>query len=159
MSMVPDVKTRRYVTCPNGCEHEFIVEHILSERIASAGPWYCDECGQGWAVGYREDSAHFEKWTRQHPVGDGTDDGIKRTQFVLLEIPPQQESIWLRVRGMRFTPKQDLDADMYFYEEHTCPTNWLGDVEEVWLGEMPDPHGLARVAAVSDAEIGPGEFN
>ena len=45
------VYTKRFFRCPNGCEHEFSVEHMLEPgRSTTAGPWYCDDCGKGWRL-------------------------------------------------------------------------------------------------------------
>ena len=62
-----------------------------------------------------------------------------------------------KVRGSRFQKRPDEDTRRYFYEEHTCPTNWLRDVEEVSIGDNTDPHGLWKFVAVYDAEGGSGE--
>lgn len=49
--------------------------------------------------------------------------------------------------------EEDACSNFYFYNMHTCPTNWLQDVEQVVHvvdGEVsdPDPHGLFRLEAV-----------
>lgn len=129
------LKTKRYFTCIKGCDHEFFVEHLLDGTCSSrtAGPWYCDVCGLGHNI---------------EILGNGeisvtaSSKGQMRTQYVLLELPPQKESIFFEVEGMRFEADIDEDHDRYYYEEHTCPTNWFRKVLEVSIGKDGDPHGL-----------------
>jgi hypothetical protein len=144
-----EIKTKRLFTCPNGCAHEFVVEHILREENReprTAGPWYCDDCGQGWRITYSRDGIDV---TAAQP------DGKKHPQWVILELPPQSEPVRFKVRGQRFSSTIDEDRVRYFYEEHTCPTNWLRDVDEVSIGGSDDPHGLWRLVSVYDAEAVP----
>jgi hypothetical protein len=150
-----ELKTKRYFTCPNGCKHEMTVEHLLGDGPCGvtkdypkrqAGPWYCDECGQGWKLTYDADSVDVE------PVK-----GKKVDQWVILELPPQTEPIRFKVKAMRIDRELDESADQYFYEEHTCPTNWLRRVEEVSIGEDDDPHGLFKHVRTYDAEASDGD--
>lgn len=151
MTPVPVIAVR-FFACPNGCKCRFEVERLI-ERSGSAGPWYCDECGQAWRVVSDGEQVSVEKAAGGVVMGDG----IARKCFVTLEIPPQSESIFFKVRATRYeqtiTPKIE-EQNRYFYEEHTCPTNWLGDVEEIKIGDDTDPHGLARFVAVYDADAG-----
>lgn len=143
--MKVELKTQRYFTCPNGCAHRMTVEHLLDANDGgprrSAGPWYCDECGQGWKLTYDVDSVDVE------PAG-----GKKVDQFVILELPPQTEPVRFKVRASRVDRELDESVDVYFYEEHTCPTNWLRRVEEVSVGEDDDPHGLFKHVRTYDVE-------
>ena len=60
-----EIKTKRYFTCPNGCDHEFFVEHLLTKgdpcsarpgTTRNAGPWYCADCGDSWDIAYTSGS-------------------------------------------------------------------------------------------------------
>lgn len=136
--MTPEIKTIRYFTCPNGCAHQFSVEHLFAAlapepgRTRMAGPWHCDDCGQGWRITYDATSL-----VDVSPAGD-----CKRTHWVTLELPPQSSPVRFRVRGVRFTESIDVESERYFYEEHTCPTNWLRNVDRVEIDGEEDPHGL-----------------
>lgn len=152
------LKTDRYFMCPNGCEHKFFVEHLLIEmeqdihgwgkhEQRTAGPWYCDTCGQGWSlVLFKTGLVQVEKTKRE---------GKKKDCWVILEIPPQSQPIRLKVRGMYFGAsinQEELDYKRYFYEEHTCPTNYFRSVAEITIGDDSDPHGLANLIAVYDVD-------
>jgi hypothetical protein len=141
--------------CPNGCGHEWSVEHLFAPPLRTspeypsrtAGPWYCDECGQGWRLTYSSNAIDVEPYGGD-PSGGG--DGKARRQIVTLELPPQDVAVRFKVLGKRFTPQIDEGSVRYFYEEHTCPANWMGEVEEVEIGDDKDPHGLWRVISVVD---------
>lgn len=53
--------------------------------------------------------------------------------------------------------KLDLNSDedhslvRFWMEEHTCPTNWLGNVLEVWHKGERDPHGTFRLKNIVEA--------
>ena len=141
----------RHFACPNGCDHRFNVEHMFG-RAQTAGPWYCDDCGQGWNIASDGERVSVEKATA-NLAGEG--DGKLRKCFVTLEIPPQRESIFFKVRGMLWTPtitEETAERQRYYYEEHTCPTNWLRNVEEIRIGDDADPHGLAQFVAVYNVD-------
>jgi hypothetical protein len=47
------------------------------------------------------------------------------------------------IEGMYFNGEFDIDNKRYFYEEHTCPTNYLGVEMVVDLNDGDtDPHGI-----------------
>lgn len=129
-------ETKQYVACPECGENTgstFDAEH----HSRGFGPWWCDECGAGYMG--RPDGARgikLELTGERH---------IDTT--VLLEIPPQSRSIYLATKGMRFMglgEEDDEGGQHYFYEEHTCPTNWLRDVFRISINGDSDPHGLAK---------------
>lgn len=154
--MIVPIKTDRYFTCPNGCEDKFVVEHLFGPPLnrsgehgnVRAGPWNCDTCGTGWAISIA--------LSGEVDVTKSTSERANQKRcWVILEIPPQKEAIRLKVRGQywsRCLDEETLGGLCYFYNEHTCPTNWLRDVEEIAIGEDTDPHGLAEFVAAYDIE-------
>ena len=147
--MKATIKTKRFAACPNGCElgRDGIgcVDHLI-DRKGSAGPWYCEVCGHGWwlefdGAGGLELSAWKEKLIRR---------------IVMLELPPQTKpiTILLKEQHIRFNADDEEDQDglRYYYDEHTCPTNWMR-VGAVVFDGREDPHGLFRfVRVIDDAE-------
>jgi hypothetical protein len=72
--------------------------------------------------------------------------------FDLLVIPPQQTSIYFIIDSSRNDPSDSADhGKTYYYDEHTCPTNWLQSVEEVISDGDDDPHGLGQFVRSVDA--------
>ena len=52
--------------------------------------------------------------------------------------------------------------DAYFYNEHTCPTNYMDCVEAIIYEKDADPHGVfewvATIDKPEDWDYGPEEF-
>lgn len=71
---------------------------------------------------------------------------------VTLEIRPEDAPIRFLVDSFLIVEKDEkpeksesLENQQYFYEEHTCPTNWLMKVEEVIdKNGNHDPHGAFK---------------
>lgn len=147
--MKVELRTKRYFLCPECGDHQFTVEHLFEGPCAvtagaqkrTAGPWYCDNCGAGWRLSYDANGVDVEPHTDR-----------QRTQYVILELPPQTEPVRFKVKWFRFTPEIDEDRARYYFQEHTCPVNWLRSVEDVSIGKDSDPHGLWKLEAIYDAE-------
>jgi ribosomal protein S27AE len=131
-----EVKSWRYVSCPNCGQGQHWVEHLLGEGNRTAGPWSCGQCG-----------VYFRLTIRGEDVFLVMTDECKTRELIELEIPPQQHSIHMLLVHERRTSTREPDADHareYYYEEHTCPINWINRVVHVALGDDQDPHGIAK---------------
>lgn len=120
-----------YVECPHCHNSKSKVDHLFGHTDAKKtwGPWYCDECGgeyRGYVVG---EDVFVEKLN-----------GRIDYSIVFLK----NNNVLLAVKGMYFNGDHDIGHDEYFYEEHTCPTNYFGNVEMVVNLENgdTDPHGI-----------------
>lgn len=50
--------------------------------------------------------------------------------------------------------KEDFESHMqYFYDEHTCPTNWTSEIEEISVGADHDPHGIFEFVSAEDGHL------
>ena len=139
MPVVPTF-TKRFITCPHCQEGVHTVEHLIQNAQnptykgeCHAGPWYCDNCGHSFFL---------------VASSDGTIDVTLHKEVstpitVLLEIPPQQHPIVLKVAHKNYGGPVEENNLRYFYEEYTCPINYLRDVLEVSVEGDSDPHGLA----------------
>lgn len=129
--------TRNYVRCPH-CEENSgsTIDHLMEEHAErSWGPWYCDECGYpfsgtvtaegGVTVGKAQSESRFVKY------------------FNLLCLPPQKEAVYFIVAG-RHPEGRAFEGTQFFYESHSCPTNWLEDIAMISIGANQDPHGLLK---------------
>lgn len=131
--------TKEVFDCPNCGSPEFSHGHLKPGM--SFGPWYCDGCGCAVRGKAQEDGVDIER----------TGEWKAKTLVLLrLDVPTQQDKqIHIVVQGMLFYKdgqnpegllfkQQGLDA--YFYDEHTCPWNYLRvPIKE---GDNTDPHGL-----------------
>lgn len=139
--MTPEIQTQRFFYCPNGCKHRFYVEHLLKKgdpcaarpgTTRTAGPWYCSDCGDSWNITYTDSSIDVVRSKQARQI----------KQHVVLEIPPLKSPI--RFRITRTIDPAYADNTEYFYDSHSCPTNWLGDIDTMEFEGDQDPHGVIR---------------
>lgn len=86
----------------------------------------------------------------------------KKTDLVLLRIPPQENDVYLVVPWfpMERRGEDEEEQRRYYFEEHTCPTNWVRDVEMIAVGGDTDPHGIAKyVRSVPSPDDMPEDCN
>lgn len=76
----------------------------------------------------------------------------------LLRLKPSAGPILIEVDGIDFLDLgqkvEDVDlteSKRYWFEEHTCPTNFVSDVVHLWSGDDADPHGLFELLDVVPA--------
>jgi hypothetical protein len=124
MSKIIKPYTKRYFKCPCGDNgEEFSIEHLYGES-RGAGPWYCRTCGVGWKI----------------KIIDGNDvelidSGYKSNKCLdIMKLDPKKmkgKPLYLLVDGSTLKEEGVIDKPVvlsskdYFYNEHTCPTNWL----------------------------------
>jgi len=80
--------------------------------------------------------------------------GESREEWHLLRLPPQSSPVYFKVRGTNYFFNGQWGDNQFYYEEHTCPINWLGNVEEVQIAGELDPHGLWELAGQFETEKG-----
>ena len=128
--------TKNCMICPHcGARTDASVDHLKAGQ--SFGPWYCDECGGGYqgkangaAIEVQKMSSRFSK------------------TLDLLVLEPHDMPIYFVMAGKTYHAKPDVDDDydgkQYFYEEHSCPTNWIGKTVMISSDGDTDPHGLLK---------------
>lgn len=137
-------EVKRYIVCPH-CEKttERSVDHLLKEENLprTFGALSCNHCHEEFkGVIQMDHSIDIEKvfgGSKYLPTMD------------LLVIPPQDKPIYLLRRGNRtFKPGEVLndvkDNARYYYNEHSCPTNWMDNFETIAFDGDGDPHGVVR---------------
>ena len=117
-------ETIKYVLCPC-CEKK--VGSINHLNTGTYG-WYCDGCGNKVQFIMQNGSVVSSQKTGE----------TKEKTLVFLK----SGDIGLVVEGMSFNGEQQNDE--YFYNEHTCPTNYLSRVVTIVDLEHNDcdPHGI-----------------
>ncbi len=130
-----EVKTRQLFECPACGSPEHSYGHLSVGT--SFGPWYCDKCGCGVTGAVTAEGVDIKLHT----------DCLARALVLLrLDVPGIDEKpINIVVKGMTFhevgeQPGFGNEHMEYFYNEHTCPWNYLRlPIKE---GDETDPHGL-----------------
>lgn len=123
--------TQTRIICPNCKELASAVDH-LKDDIKSNAPrtftWFCDNCG--------------------HQYSFDIDDKLNVTNLKLTGIVNEKSITLLRhgkigliVKDFAFNRNYDKS---FYYNENTCPTNYLKNVEEVvdLEDKSSDPHGI-----------------
>jgi hypothetical protein len=107
------------------------------------GPWHCHDCGRAFkGTVNAPDDVNLEL----------SDEQQVRT-LVLLKLEPQDKPVFFVVNHLRFPLAQsDFTEDesaRYFFEEHSCPTNFIPCTRIISEGDT-DPHGLFSYVAQVD---------
>ncbi len=140
--------TKRMLTCLACDDGRFEIEHLLGPGERQWGPWYCKDCGEGHRGVAGNDEVRIYELT-----GDRLD-----KPMVLLKLEDLPGDVFLVVRGFYRARQHDGkpvpegepfvdDGQRYYYDEHTCPTNYMREVVEILVvtpdGQPDsDPHGI-----------------
>lgn len=142
-----EMKTLKYIAyhCPK-CDNDFfkIPEDRLEEfkknqskPVSERQVWQCDECLAKLMFNF--ESNVIQVLEDNHP------NSSSRT-LTLLKLDPSHEPVYIIVKGNGFHDKDGnfKNQQEYYYEQHTCPTNYLQDIFKIYEGTDGDPHGLFK---------------
>jgi len=124
-------KTKHHVECPHCHKPAGTIDHLIGRNIDTS--WYCDNCGGRYRLVMGKGTVFTE------PL----DERIDPTLVFL-----RNGDVLLAVKGREFTAGGKATAleghEEYFYNTHTCPTNFMGEVEAVidMRTGNDDPHGI-----------------
>lgn len=149
--------TYRTVTCPH-CNKDSgsRIDHLLppnESAVCAFGPWYCGECGKPFQ------GATNPKFNAVEVVKSDSRLDVKVPTLDLMVLPPQKHPVYFVLRGSDYRPEgmgsmHPHPNKPYFYDEHSCPTNWLRNVDRVIIESDDDPHGLIQfVRSVDVADV------
>jgi ribosomal protein S27AE len=140
--------TATYVHCPNCGERAGRVDHLFAAKTETR--WVCGNCHCPYDVAV-----------------NGPDDirvGINQTEPMavpcvhVLVLRPRATPVFAVVRAHDYGRKSVPFANAeYFYNEHTCPTNWTPDIEMLVEDGDGDPHGLFEYVTSADIPADAGE--
>lgn len=128
--------TKNYVHCPE-CDKQCSPIDHLKDGFKSW--WYCENCGVQYEIKMKDGVIDVKATEKRH-----------LNMFVFLK----NENIGLIVKGFRDDPPdpEQLSNQEYFYDEHTCPTNYLKDVVAIidLKDGDTDPHGIFQFCGFAD---------
>lgn len=127
--------------CPS-CKREVSLSHLLNREnlLPEDMYWTCDECGNSFKMTRGEGTLLAQKAIPPSPEPE-------YKKLVLLEIPPREHSLFFVVEATQYRTEEECGSgDEYFYNEHTCPTNWIRHVRDIidTSDLSTDPHGVAQ---------------
>ena len=138
--------TKTCVICPHcGAQTDSTVDHLSAGQ--SFGYWYCDKCGGAYSGKANGAATEITK----------SDKRFSRT-FDLLVLEPQKEPVYFVMAGKDYHDghiNQDtVDSKRYYYEEHSCPINWIGNASMIAVDGDTDPHGFLSFVRSVPVSIG-----
>lgn len=130
--MLSRTETKTYVVCPCCDGNLGSIDHLMGNKVGSTWLWYCDGCGARVKFAMEGNEV-----VSTEPTGEKS---VRTIDFL------KHGDIGLIVEGMAFAKdgKVDLDGKEYWYNEHTCPTNYLKNVLAIvdLKTDDYDPHGI-----------------
>jgi len=134
------IVTKTYLTCP-ACKGNSgaTIDHLAEYKMKSFGSWYCDLCGKSFKGDVQPDGS----------IELTATPSTKINTLDLVMIPANlPHPFYMLLKGMRF--KYDGPDDRnphdrsYFYDEGSCPTNWIPTIQQAIYDGDNDPHGLIQ---------------
>lgn len=139
-------ETKVYVDCPSCNRRAGRIDHLFdrltNNQSVSFGDWYCDNCGCAYSgVLHTENTVELK-----------ISEGKQRTgTYDLLVIKPRSHPLYIVVKSNLYDWDRTGEGKAYWYDEHTCPTNWTRDIKALICREDPDPHGVAEFVTFVNA--------
>lgn len=140
-------ETYTYLACPyKGCEGERSVGHLLDGQAHSFGTWSCDACGRMFSGNV----------TKEGVITLEERPGVVQECLVLLRgAQANGGPLYFVVHDRHFLPLEEGETEedryerkRFFYEEHTCPTNYI-PIFALVTPDDPDPHGALEFVGIS----------
>ncbi len=143
--------TQTYCMCPwcgeqSGCR----VDHLFAEAPRTAGGWFCRECRREFLVDVRSPSEVI--------VSRGKPDRRFIPCATLLALDGADGPVYFVMDDESYedgpvdTDEELQSSRQFFFEEHSCPMNWIGNCRVIVKAGDDDPHGVLRfVRSVRDA--------
>jgi len=125
--------TKTHIVCPSCNKPAGTIDHFLEFTYPVDTRWYCDHCREQY-------SFVVTKQNNELVVSDLKLTGNKMGKCLVLL---KNNDIGLVVEGLYFNNEFDSNHE-YFYNEHTCPVNYLKDIKEIFdlKNKDYDPHGI-----------------
>lgn len=146
--MKAKIKKIAHIICPHCGEGENRIDHL--DEGQTFGPWYCDECGKAYRGKRTKNGAEIEKLLDQHREVAA----ILQYRFdkrLFLVVPALQIS---NRQGVMSPIAEELENHAYYFNYHTCPSNFLRSGEhvtpEVIFDGDGDPHGIFEFVAIRE---------
>lgn len=149
------IETKRFLLCPGCGNHKFYVDDLIGDpnpglKVQDFGPWRCEKCGAGV-----EGTVEAGVVKAQNLPPDPKH--IKHACVVVL----RYHKLFLLVDHFYWGKwdQERIDSIKYWFNEHTCPTNFLGEVRTVYNSEThdADPHGVFEfvmaIPSIGDEEV------
>jgi len=131
--------TKTFVHCPNCGEQAGSIDHLFEYGREFKATWGCDSCGSSYDL--------LVDGRERVEVGINNARGAAVPCLHVLALRPKPYPVFAVISAKDYGREGQDKAEPfasaeYFYNEHTCPTNWTGDIEMLIAKGDGDPHGL-----------------
>lgn len=141
--MKPTLVTTRSFVCPHCNNRKFEYEHLYQQGVPGDWTWNCYNCG-----------CYISFTMNKEFEIDVTNVKIAKYPkvLVLLQLDPDdgarlEKPLYLVIETINYRHEEDLvefcKYQEYYYNERTCPSNYLGDTTVLYGGD-DDPHGIFK---------------
>jgi len=143
--MIVQAKTQLHTPCPGCTVGHFRADHL---SIGFSTRWACDKCHKEFTL-TRVSEHYFET-----ELTGKTETPITVTLQSITEPKITLKlNTWKYAHSQNDTPDEFYSYTQYFYDEHTCPTNWVGDIVQIEFQGDTDPHGVFQFVSVEDGHF------
>jgi len=143
--MIVQAKTHLYVSCP-GCIKGSSRADQLHTGFKTT--WSCSKCQVEFSI-ERISEFDFETFvtSRKNTPVTVTLQSITEPKITL------KLNTWKYAHSQNDTTEDYRDHQQYFYDLHTCPTNWTRDIVQIEFEGDKDPHGVFEFVSVEDGHL------
>lgn len=140
--------TVAHFNCPTCGQTHHSYQHLLDEAVKSQkpvsfGPWRCHECISGYTGVVNPDGTVLLTPYKNNFI----------RAVSLLKSQHEEHPIYLMVEMNHCHPDPSKPLDpSYYFDQHTCPTNYMRDVTRILFDGDTDPHGVFEHVRTVTAE-------
>lgn len=143
--MIVQAKVQLHIPCPSCLDGKWRADQLA---IGQSTVWSCQECHNEASI-KRINENDFETTSR----------GRKDTPVTVTLQSITEPRITLKLNTWKYAHSQNDSLEdyeshqRYFYDEHTCPTNWTRDIVEIIFQSDHDPHGVFEFVSIEDGHM------
>lgn len=143
--MIVQAKVRLFIPCPSCLKGSWRADQLSIGQVTS---WCCDECHTQSQI-TRTDLNEFET------IPTGKKETPVTVTLRSVTTPPITVKLntWKYAHSQDDSPEDYIEHERYFYNEHTCPTNWTRQIEQIEFEGDRDPHGVFEFVSVEDGHF------
>lgn len=144
--MIVQAKIQLRIPCPSCLEGGWRVDHLTIDQSTS---WTCPECRNEASIKrLSEDDFDTTPTGRKDTPVTVTLQSITEPKIIL------KLNAWKDAYSQNDSQEEYEEHERYFYDEHTCPTNWTREIVEIIFQGDHDPHGIFEFVSVVDGHLG-----
>lgn len=142
--MIVPAKVQLHIPCPK-CTGGWRADQL---NIGQETIWTCNHCH--WESKIKRVS-EFDY--RVDPTGRKETPVVVTLQSITEPKIVLKLNTWKYAHSQKDTKEEYESHQQYFYDEHTCPTNWTRDIVEIIFKGDHDPHGVFEFVSVEDGHM------